>query len=232
MALLLASQAALAGRPLYTDDAGTLPQGACQLETWLQTGTQPAQWVLAPACNPQGPIEWGATLIVQRSPEEGRQHQRQDQWGLAAKTVFKELEVHGWGAGASIGFTRPLPGRQGPLGSRLVAAGSLLFSASPTARLTLHLNAGAIQAEGRHAVANWGGAFEYILDERWTLVGERYGERHGRPFGAIGAAVWLVRDRVQLDATVGREPRPMGSGYARYGTLGLVWVWENVMPAR
>lgn len=228
---LLAVSSAQAGRPLYTDDAGILPQGACQLETWLQTGIQPAQWVLGPACNPHGPIEWGATLIVQKAPAEDRQHSRQDQFGLAAKTVFKELEVGSWGVGASLGFTRPLPGNQGPLGSRLIAAGSLLFSASPTAKLTLHLNAGAIQPEGRHAVANWGTAFEYIIDERWTLVGEHYGERHGRPFTALGAAVWLVRDKVQLDATFGREPRAGGSGYARYGTLGLVWVWENVLPA-
>lgn len=220
--LLAATDAAQAGRPLTTDNAGTLPQGACQLETWLQNGYQPTQWVLAPACNPHGDIEWGAALVVQKSAEAGRL----DQFGLQAKTVFKELELNSWGAGATFGLSRPLRRSQGPL----QAAGTLLLSALPTPALTLHLNAGAVRSEGRHALANWGAAFEYNIDERWTLVGERYGERHGRPFTALGAAVWLVRDKLQLDGTIGREPRP--GGYARNGTLGLLWVWENVLPAR
>jgi hypothetical protein len=219
--LLAAAGAAQAGRPLITDDTSTLPQGACQLESWLQSGHQPTQWVLAPACNPQGDIEWGAMLVIQRAPASGRL----DQLGLQAKTVFKELEVNGWGAGASLGLIRPLRAAEGPT----LLAGNLMLSVSPVAPLTLHLNAGAVRAEGRHAVANWSGGVEFIVNQQWTLIADRYGERHGRPFTALGAAVWLVQDKLQLDGSVGREPRP--GGYARYGTLGLVWVWENVLPA-
>ena len=34
--LVLATSAALAGRPLATDDAGTTPLGSCQLESWFE----------------------------------------------------------------------------------------------------------------------------------------------------------------------------------------------------
>jgi len=200
-----------------------LPPGACQFETWLQTSAQqPAQWLLVPACNLGGAIEWSVGLGLQKTADGGRQ----DQFGLQAKTLFKELVTGSWGWGASLGLSRPLPGSAG----RTLAAGTVMLSLAPSAPLALHLNAGATRGAGQTARANWGAAFEYTLDERWTLVGERYGERHGRPFTALGVAFWLRPDKLQLDATLGREPRP--GGHARCGTLGLAWLWNDALPAR
>jgi len=210
---------AWAGRPLNTDDASILAEGACQLETWLRPSRHMHQFVLQPACNPWGRIEWGASLT--------RQHvggvPAQAQLGLQAKTAFKEVETGTWGAGASLGAIRQVGG--GSIGT--LRSATLILSVAPSQPLVLHMNLGATQAPSRHARANWAGAIEYSINERWTMVAESTGERHGRPTRQFGVRTWLRPESVQLDATLGREQ--LNGRDESFVTLGLVWVWDKAL---
>lgn len=216
----MAVDAAHAGRPLNTDDAAILPEGACQIETWLRPSRRLHQFNFQPACNPWGGIEWGASFTRQHAADAGPQ----TLVGLQAKTVFREAETGGWGAGATLGVVRTTEAGN----AAMLRSGTLILSAAPTAAFALHANVGATQEGSRHAIANWAAAIEYELHPRWTLVAETYGAAHGRPTHQFGARTWLDPDRLQLDATIGRET--VGGTRETVVTLGLVWVWERVFP--
>jgi len=59
-ALLVAATPALAGRPLTTEDAAILEDGACQLEAWIDRARDITTGWLVPACNFGLGIEWQA----------------------------------------------------------------------------------------------------------------------------------------------------------------------------
>jgi hypothetical protein len=216
------SNAAWAGRPLITDNAGILPEAACQLESWLRPSRNLHQFVVHPACNPWGGVEWGASWTRERATEGPST----SLLGLQGKTVFKEVEPGSWGAGASLGLSRQVEGES----TGITRAATLIFTVAPSQPLAVHVNVGALQASSRHAVANWAAAIEYSLNERWTLVAESYGERHGRPARQIGARTWIRPDSLQFDATLGRE-QVNGRGET-FATIGLVWVWDKVWARR
>jgi hypothetical protein len=214
--------AAHAGRPLNTDDAAILPQGACQLETWLRPSRHLHQFNFQPACNPWGGIEWGASFTRQHAADASPQ----SLVGLQAKTVFREAETGSWGAGASLGMTRIAADGGAYTNTSTLRAGTLIVSAAPTAALALHANVGATQEGSRRAIANWAAAIEYDVNPRWTLVAEIYGSAHARPAHQLGARTWLAPDHLQLDATIGRES--IAGKTESLLTVGLVWFWEGV----
>ena len=115
---------AWAGRPLNTDDASILPEGGCQLETWLRRARDLHEIVVQPACNPWGGVEWGAILASAR-PVDGS---AQSSLGLQAKTVFKEVQPGSWGAGLTIGATRHTDGDV----AGTTRMGTLIFSGAPS----------------------------------------------------------------------------------------------------
>jgi hypothetical protein len=217
--LLSAVSAAHAAPPLNTDDAGVLPPGACQLELRVRGGAHPQQQYMQPSCNPGGPIEW-ALNVAHAVPADAP---AQTLLGLQGKTPLAAGD--GYGATFSAAVVHEL--RRGVPATTGFA--TLIGSIAPSSALAAHLNLGLSQVRGRHAVANWGAALELAVGDAWTLLGERYGERHGRPATQIGARTWLRPNVLQLDATLGRE-HVAGSG-VRYATLGLVWVWSDALSA-
>jgi hypothetical protein len=218
--LLAAAGTAQAGPPLNTDDAGILSPGACQLELRVRGGQHVQQQYAQPSCNPGGAVEWALNLTHARADDGPVQ----TLLGVQGKTAL--LAGDGWGAAASLALVQEL--RRGEPATTGVL--NLIASVAPSSASALHLNLGAMQARGGRAVATWAAAAEYSLGERWTLLGERYGERHGRPATQIGARTWLQPNVLQLDATLGHEHA--GGRSERYATLGLVWVWDGVFAAR
>lgn len=214
---LACAGSANAGRPLNTDNAGILPEGACQLEAWLRPSAHLDQAVVQPACNPWGGVEWGLSLVRQHSPGAATQ----SQLGVRGKATLKELAPGSWGAGASFGASRQVEG--GSTGT--LRYGTLIFSAAPSQPLALHFNLGATQMASASARATWAAAIEHAVGERWTLVAEAYGERHGRPAQQFGARTWLRPESLQLDATIGRET--LDGQREHFVTVGLVWVWDK-----
>jgi hypothetical protein len=220
---LAACGPAWAGRPLNTDDAAILPTGACQLQAWLRPSRHLDEFVLQPACNPRGAVEWDASLAMARAPGGASS----TSLGLQAKTAFRTVEPGSRGAGASLGVSR----QAGDGAAQTTRAGNLIFSLAPSqALVVLHFNAGARQTASRHAVAGWGAAVEVELAQGWTLVAESYGERHAGPGRQLGLRTWLRPQRLQLDATLGQEP--LDGRREAFATVGLVWFWDQVLPPR
>ena len=102
--LLSGLPSARAARPFVVDDARIVDKGACQIETWHRANADSGaeNWAL-PACNPFGRVEitfGGGSLS---SPAGARD---QTDYQVQAKTLFKPLEVNGWGWGVAAGVVR------------------------------------------------------------------------------------------------------------------------------
>lgn len=220
LALLVAvAGPAQAGRPMNTDDASISPEGGSQVESWLRVGRDLHELVVQPACNPWGGVEWGLNLASGRASGAAT-----STFGWAAKMVFKEVEAGGVGVGMSGGVSRQKLGGS----TANVHVATLIVSAAPTDALALHVNAGATHVTGRSAMATWAAAAEFGVARSWTIVLEAYGERHARPAVQLGARKWLQPDRLQLDASLGREA--IDGSRRTLVTIGMAWYWADAKP--
>lgn len=225
-AVLAFGQAAHAARPMVTDDARIVDPQACQVETWVRANqdARGAYWAV-PACNPTGNLEltYGAGLV--RTSGETRV----DASFVQGKTILKPLERHGWGLGLTLG--RSLERASGP-GERNAASHYLNLPASLSLRdddILLHANAGLRRdmAQGRN-FGNWGLSSEIRLRERLQLIVETYGEAHSPTLAQGGLRLWLIPDRLQVDATVGGDLR--GTRESRWATIGLRVLTPAFLP--
>lgn len=217
MLLALASGAAQAGPPLNTDDAGTLAEGSCQLELRERAGQRLQLQYVQPSCNFGGRVEWALNLA--HAQPDGAPSQTF--MGLQGKTTLAQGQ--GWAGAFSAAVVHEL--RRGEPATTGYA--TLIGTVNPGSSTAAHLNLGLSQQRGRHGVPNWGAAVEWGVSDAWTLLGERYGERHARPATQVGARTWLKPNVLQLDATIGRER--FGGRGERYATVGLVWVAEGLL---
>src|SRR5262249_53414918 len=70
----------------------------------------------------------------------------------------------------------------------------------------LHLNAGATrQREESRTIATWGVGNEIRLRDDLYFIPEVFNNTTGRPFFQIGLRHWIVKDRMQVDATFGNR---------------------------
>ncbi len=69
----------------------------------------------------------------------------------------------------------------------------------------------------------WGAGAEVLLAApRWYGIVESYGQRGEKPTLHAGLRLWIVPDRVQVDATVGRQ---QALPERRFATVGLRILW-------
>jgi hypothetical protein len=210
---LLAMPAAQAARPFVTDDARVVDQGGCQVETFVKRQRRFDEqefWAL-PACNP-----WGAELtlgyIRLNSTPAGDTHSTV----LQAKTLLKPLETNGAGFALTLGTL--LGDKTSPYVNGI---GSFSFADD---RVVLHTNVGAAR-DNVAALTRWTwgiGAEVLLAAPRLYGILESYGQRGEKPTLHTGLRIWVVPNRVQVDATVGlqnAEPE------RRFGTLGLRLLW-------
>ena len=64
LVLLAWQQAANAGRPLASDDAGTADAGTCQVEVWAERSDRDRATVIAPACGIAKGVELGSDYTL------------------------------------------------------------------------------------------------------------------------------------------------------------------------
>jgi hypothetical protein len=198
VALAASAVTAYAGRPLDTEDAEIIEEGRCQLESWTFQSDSTKRYWLVPACNPFGNLELQLGL-AREHPDGAPRH---DDYALQAKRLLKPLEENGWGIGL-VGSA----GRFGGGDERTWAYSALAaVSRSPAeGRVRLHGNAGAVYVyRTRHLGGLWALAGELDVTERVTLVGEVLGVAGEGRLGQLGARLWIVPDRVQIDGTIGR----------------------------
>lgn len=221
-ALLLATAsltpvAAWAARPMVTDDARLTDAGACQVETWFRFNRSSTEYWALPACNPGGNLE--ITLGGAFADSRGVYHA---DTVTQVKTLFKPLEVDGWGYGFAIGRARHIGAGVGETSNvqryfYLPISRSLLGD-----RLVIHTNIGATEPSGAERLRGIGGVgaeWDIAGSGRTWLMGEVFDHQAGKPFFQIGVRRWLVPGHVQMDATYGDR---FDDGTAlRWFTIGL-----------
>jgi len=201
LAIALAATAAVAhaGRPLDTEDATIIDEGWCQLESWVFRSRATTRYWLVPACNPFGNLELQLGF-AREQPEDAPRH---DDYVLQAKTLLKPLEENGWGIGL-VGSAARFGG-----GDERTSAYSAVLAVTRSlaeGRVRLSGNAGAVYTQRTRGLSGlWAVAGEFDVTERVTLVGEVLGVAGEGRLAQVGARLWIVPDRVQIDGSVGRS---------------------------
>lgn len=213
---LLVSMNAYAGRPMVTDDAGITEHRHCELESWYQRGRgTDEQWALG-ACNLTGNLE--LTLGWTRE----RQRQGGSTENLAVmqfKTVLRDVEEHDWGVALAIGTEVNRKAQFNNAG--YYALLPVTWSVNDGQQL-IHFNLGlAHDAESHENDGLWGLGLEHALTSRSSLFVESFGQFDEDPLYQLGAAYWLVPDRLQLDVSYG--DRWVNRDRDRFFSVGFVW---------
>jgi hypothetical protein len=213
---LTLTPAAQAARPFITDDARLTAAGSCQLESWMRTFPDSREIWVQPGCNPTGNLEF--TFGGGRTRNEGEAFTSDVVFQL--KTLLRPLETNGWGWGVAAGVIRHPSGQPGPnrLGNHYAYVPvSVSFDDD---RVVVHANAGWLRERetSRHN-ATWGLGAELKMSSRIMAIAETFGDNHTRPYWQAGARYAIVPDKVQVDATIGRQFSGPSSG--RWISIGF-----------
>jgi hypothetical protein len=211
---------AQSARPLITDDARIVDTGACQVESWVRSNRGSTEAWALPGCNPSGNLE----LTLGGGRLHDRAGSRTASVVLQGKTLFKPMEANSWGWGAALGVASdPRTGARDVYGY-LPMSWSLRND-----RSFVHANLGAKQeGPAKLRQMTWGLGLEQPVNDSFGLIGEAFSQDKGRPFLQFGLRYWLLRDRVQLDATAGRR---WGSATdERWFSIGLRLLTPAFLP--
>lgn len=198
--VLLLPLTALAGRPLVTEDASTLDDKACQLESWVdRTRGNVTDLSFVPACSWLG-VEWQAGAV--RTRLGGRS--ATSSAFVQGKHAFRDVGDGTWGIGLVAGLAREL-GRENENGwgdSYFIVPVSVGLGENKDSRALLHLNVGAARdrSEGRN-LTRWGLAIEKPVTPRLSLLAEAFGMNASKPFLRAGGR-YAVTGKLALDFTV------------------------------
>lgn len=179
---------------------------------------------LVPACNFGAGIEWQAG--VARGHESGRSMLAETY--AQAKMVFPGADDSPWNVGLVAGvIRRPGDPRHNGWDNPYVLAP--ISFAPPDTGNAFHANIGWRHDRGdRRHLTLWGVAAEIGAGERFTLLGEAFGENSGRPFLRLGARYAAIKDRLDIDLSV--VTRPGGTREERLVSLGVTWLSGRLPP--
>jgi hypothetical protein len=208
---------ARAARPMVVDDARVVDAGSCQLETWRRFNRDSHETWALPGCNPTGNLE--LTLGSAELPVDDlglRSYTRTVQ--MQGKTLFRSLETNSYSYGLAAGGVVRSRGAADQVPNYYAYAPftrSMLDD-----RLFVHANLG-VQRVGIVPATGmtWGVGTEYAIAPRVFLMVETYGDNHNRNSYQGGVRVWLVPNRVQIDATIGTQAGDYGGN--RWMSVGL-----------
>ncbi|MBQ0959634.1 hypothetical protein KAK06_11820 [Ideonella sp. 4Y11] len=215
--LLGLSLPALAGRPATTEDAGTISQGVCELESFLGHGSEDG----APSVGTQSvQLGCGATEHTQLALQVQRAHSG----ASSARSLTlsgKSRVIDGGDEGASVALAYGLGGTDD--GSGLTSDQSYIngvVSWPMAPGFVLHGNVGWNHSRLAHAsTTSWALAVEHAASSQWDLMGELFdNDRTHRPWIQAGVRWNPLPNRLWLDASWGWQT---GSPHARAMTLGL-----------
>lgn len=226
LATLLLPAATLAGRPLSTEDASTLDDRACQLESWLdRTRGGVTDFSFVPACAVLG-VEWQAGAV--RTREGGRSATTAT--FVQGKHAFVSVDEGAWGIGVVAGLTRS-PRREEKNGwgdPYLIVPVSFGLGEDKGTRALLHLNVGTTRArDERRNLTLWGVAVEKPVTQRLSLVAEAFGENAAKPFLRAGGRYAVFKG---FDVDLTWVTRSGGSREERYWSAGFHWEVPSLLP--
>lgn len=192
-----------AARPMITDDARVVDPYACQVEAWAKSNRDSTEFWALPACNPLGLFEF--TLGGGRTREDGGGGGFTD-GVVQVKTIFKPLETDGWGVGLAVGdawHPRREQAAGWPGDPYFYVPVSLSYAGD---NWVVHVNAGAVRRRDLgETVVTWGLGNEIRLRDDLFFIPEVFRNERGRPFYQVGFRYWIVKDRIQMDATFGNR---------------------------
>lgn len=207
---------ALAARPFITDDARLTTGGSCQLESWLRIYPDSQEVWALPACNLSGNLE--VTVGGGRAKFEGGS--ATNDYVFQAKTLFRPLEVNGWGWGLAAGTIRhpeitPGPNMLGNSFAYIPISVSLNDD-----KLIVHANLGWLKdkASGLDSTS-WGVGGEFKLHPKLLGIAETYGDNRGMSYGQVGVRYSVIPDLFQVDASFGQQLS--GPGESHWLSFGL-----------
>jgi hypothetical protein len=197
--LLVLAPRGVQAQQFYTDDAAIVDAGACQVEGWYG---ETALWLL-PACHFVPNLELTVGLGVLQDAGQRLEYVVQ------GKYLLRDVSPRGVGVAvaAGLGFG---PLAQVPGDGVAAAFAYVPVTWAPGAgRLVFHGNIGwqfdRNETGIRHALI-WGVAGDALLPlpgERFTFIGELFGEGDDRPEYQVGLRVSLVTDRLHTDVSWG-----------------------------
>lgn len=199
--VMLVALPAWCAPPLASDDAGTLAPGACQLETENRQFRNRIEQDIVPACNLWFDTEVG--IGHQRSAPDGAP--RADSIVYQFKKVLITSADTGWAFGIAAATIHASGGQSGIRQNVFNALVSRQFSAT-----ILHLNAGFVsdreaEASTRKNRLSWAIAAEHDATDRWTFVGEVFGQRDVPATVQVGLRFWALPKYMQLTTSLGAQ---------------------------
>jgi hypothetical protein len=213
----LGSPGTHAARPMVVDDARLVDAGACQIESWRRFNRDSRETWALPGCNFSGNLELtlgSAELPVDDLGLRGATHTVQ----MQGKTLFRILEPNGYSYGLAAGGVARSRGAADQVPNYYAyvpLTRSLLDD-----RMFVHANLGVQRAGAAPQTGlTWGVGTEYGITPRVFLMVETYGDNHQRNSYQGGVRVWLVPNRVQIDATVGTLAGDWGG--SRWLSIGM-----------
>jgi hypothetical protein len=224
LVLCIASFIAHAGRPLTTEDAYTLEDKACQLESWVDHGRDFTSAWAVPACNFGWGVEWQAGFARRRDDVSGT---RFSESYFQAKKVLVAPTDPGWGFGIVVGVSRFLnrPSHRGYDDPYVIVP----VTWAPDVPSAVHFNIGWTRDRDQGIDTTlWGIAYERsIVTDRVALVGEVFGDDRTRPFVRFGTRVTAKKG---LDFDLTYVTRSGGTSADRYFSVGLTWQSVPFLP--
>jgi hypothetical protein len=212
-AAFFVASAAHAARPFVTDDARIVEEGGCQVESFVkrQARYDETEFWFLPACNP-----WGVELTAGHIHINSSQDVARSTLLLQGKTLLKPLTTNGSGYAVSAGV---FANRH----NSPYVNGIASFSFADD-RVVIHANLGAIRDNADNRTrGTWGiGAEVLLAAPRWYGIVESYGTTGENPTLHAGLRIWLVPNRLQVDATAGMQHN---SPERRFGSVGLRILW-------
>jgi hypothetical protein len=206
-----------------TDDARLALAQSCQLESWSRVYSSSTEFWALPACNPTGNLEF--TLGA------GRVHQSNyatDDYVFQVKTLFKEMAPGGVGWGLALGKIAHPSINPGPnlLGNQYAYLPISFLSQS--SRKAIHLNLGALRYDRTGQTrGTWGLGLEQHSTDRLHFIAETFGDHRSQPYFQSGIRYFVIKDLLQIDATVGGQLDRPTSG--RWVSFGLRYLPPSVL---
>lgn len=206
-----------AARPLIVDDARIVDRKACQVESQGRKNPDNFEFWALPACNFTGNLELtadGAMMTDSGAKNPNLLFQ--------GKTLYKSIEVNGWGSGLVMGGVHNLTiNAERNLTGNLYAYLPTTFSFLD-GRLFLNTNIGWLyrRSESSSHHLTLGIGFEILIANRTWFIAETFGQTNGgNPFYHIGLRYWILQDHVQIDTTYGN--RSVSGADEQQFTIGL-----------
>ncbi|MFJ9534693.1 hypothetical protein [Herbaspirillum sp. NPDC101396] len=217
-----ASSSAHAGRPMATDDAAVLDEGACQLETWTEHSSALNTSWLNPSCNPFGSTEFALGAAHQQDRRDSSANTALMSWQV--KHLLRTYDDQQTGFAIATGGQHARASGDNETFIKGIATLPLQGE-----NLLAHLNAGGIRQRdqrGGNYRGTWGMALDAEVSAGTRVSIETFGVTSTGTNWQLGLRRELIPGRLQLDASIGS---PFGRWpQERIVTLGLVFVTPSL----